>query len=274
MRFLLYMVILMLTACEDASLKTERDYSGVFDGLNLSNEAAESVKQADQVLFQETQSHFIGLTDNSIYLRYEGFFSEQIRKEPYSSNTYMIRRFIFFPVPYPAGEAKDDGLIIVGLEQGEPLRRAEMVSRFFPDVSSDEGEQYQDFQLNDGRCRLARWSKNNVIIRTVAVVQSGPVFDQKPFADGTPNGPDATQNEIDAVYCINMAHLFHVGFSNLSKIQREDVVLVANGKYPVFPLRLKDIVNGVFFNGIQVSVPRKEFLRTFAVFISSQPKES
>ncbi len=264
MRVAIIGLFLLIVACDEANDKKARDYAGVFDGLALRAEIVEKVKLADRLVFAPSQSRFIAPAGDEIRVRYEGTFKFKRKPEFYAANTYIMRFATFSGLKYPRNLNGIDGLILFGVDgTSENVEYSELRNLFF-DGELSSGETVQRFEASDKRCRLERVVRDHRIIRTLATVSYRTNPESASYEKRRHLGVTHVQPEYEAIKCVNLAHLFHLGVSNISEIYSEDVIYFAAGDNPVFPPGLSWLIHSLVKGVEQAGLPRLEYLHGLA----------
>ncbi|WP_417461285.1 hypothetical protein [Kordiimonas sp.] len=227
MRRLLAIVLLSFipVACQGAGEQgSDRNYDGVFEGLNIHSRYVEKIKLFDRMAFADGQDKFVsaglrkvtyGAGKKEIY-QTAVFYGGTLTAKPnfVCGNAAVLRSNYFYPYLKEVTAAIDSDLVVVGSPAllDKKIGPEGISAMKYLAASIPKNVTLSRHVLDQGDCVLFSLEGNYRVQKTIAFAALG--HDQHPS--------DEVQQKV--VSCINRAHYLHFGFSNVLKLEAGDLV--------------------------------------------------
>lgn len=264
----LFCLASLLIGCGFENKQSERDYTDVFEASPVSQEVIDLVKLSDRLVFADGQQSFVGTSDGQISIQYKGTFSERKAREFLDVNNYVMRHAIFAPNNYPAGSSSSLGIVVVGVRDMYENEAGSSYIRKLDELSTQAATAIEKFSLNDGDCQLIRVRYEAQVYLTLVHVRYNSPELYPSYQQRRAFNVSEVEEEFAAAQCINLAHLFHLGISNLNEVQSQQVIQVGSAGDPIFPFLLKSTISALTRRGDMTGTPRKEFLKALVEYFN------
>ncbi len=218
------LALLAITACDFAPSGDTEDVSDLLDTFDLSPKNRERVELADRTIFARGQEHYIGLKTKKVMVAFDGTLSGKFKGTSLLGKSSYVLSSGYFPIGAYGylDYGQYDGLTIYGVGNGFDQTAFAQERDHFLQSMDARFDHVSRVSFEDGSCALERFEKDYAILATFVRFEL-----QEPVSGAVSRSTDFSENqELEVLRCVNAAHLFHVGLSNIFDPSLQQLLLI------------------------------------------------